>query len=83
MKDESFGEHLRKERVKRGLTAETLAASCGISRSYVTLIENGRRLPGKKHILKIAAALGIQSGTVLNWYLEDMSRKIRSHLEQA
>jgi transcriptional regulator with XRE-family HTH domain len=72
-----FGTQLKKERRKQGLTAETVAIACGISRSYITLIENGQRLPGKKKISKIAVALGIQTGVVLNWYLEDISHKIQ------
>jgi len=76
-----FGEQLRKERVKLGLSAEKLAKACKISRSYITLIENGNRLPGKKQIPKIAKALGLKTGTVLNWYLEDISRKLQKDLK--
>ena len=72
-----FGEQLLKERIKKGLTAQMIAKDCGISRSYITLIETGRRLPGKKILMKIAVALDIKTGTVLNWYLEDISQKIR------
>lgn len=76
----SLGGQLQRERKRRGLTAEMIAKSCGISRSYVTLIENGKRLPGKKNIPKIADALQVKTGTVLNWYLEDISQKIRKSL---
>ena len=72
-----FGEQLRKERRKKGLTALAIAKSCGVSRSYITLIENGQRLPGKKNISKIAVALGVKTGVVLNWYLEDISQKVK------
>lgn len=73
-----FGEHLRKERDKQGLTAEVVAKACGTSRSYITLIESGKRLPGKKLLPKIAVALGIKTSMVLNWYLEDISQKLRA-----
>jgi len=76
----SFGEQLRKERESQGLTAEAVAKACGISRSHVTLIENGQRLPGKKNISKIADALGIKAGVVLNWYLENITQKMRKDL---
>ncbi len=72
-----FGEQLRKERQKKGLTVLKVSRACGLSRSYITLIENGLRLPGKKNISKIAKALGIKTGVVLNWYLEDISQKIK------
>ena len=80
MKKKLFGDYLFEERKKQGKTAVMLAKACGISRSYVTLIENGKRLPSKKHIRKIANALHLEAGVVLNWYLEDISHKIRKHL---
>lgn len=73
-----FGEQLRQERKKQGLTVEILAKQCGISRSYLTLIENGQRLPGKKILPKIALALGVKTVTVLNWYLEDVAHQLAS-----
>jgi len=76
-----FGKQLRKERIKRDLTVLELAKACGISHSYVTLIENGQRLPGKRIIPKIAAALNLEIGTVLNWYLEDITQKIYKDLK--
>ena len=74
-----FGEQLRKERKKQGLTMEVLAKACGISRSYVTLMESGTRMPAKKNIPVIAGALKIKTTVVLNWYLEDI--RTRMNLE--
>ncbi len=76
----SFGEHLREERKKQGLTVEMVAKACGISRSFVTLIENGKRSPGKQILPKIADALQIKTLVVLNWYLEEVSRKLQTDL---
>lgn len=72
-----FGEQLREERKKQGLTIQMVAEACGTSRSYITLIENGRRLPGKKILPKIAGALHIETVVVLNWYLEDLREKLQ------
>lgn len=72
-----FGEQLRKQRKKQNLTAQKLAELLRVSRSYVTLIENGRRLPSKKKIIRIAVALKLEAGVVLNWYLEDITQKIK------
>jgi transcriptional regulator with XRE-family HTH domain len=72
-----FGHQLLRERKKRGLTAKAVAKACGVSRSYITLIENGLRLPGKKKISKIADTLHLETGTVLNWYLEDITQRIK------
>ena len=75
-----FGEQLLGERKKKKLTAEELSKACGVSRSYITLIESGKRLPGTKVIPRIASALDIKTGTVLNWCLEEMSQKMRKDL---
>ena len=77
----SFGKQIREERRKQGTTAMALAKVCGVSRSYITLIENSKRLPGRKKIPKIAAALHLKTGTVLNWYLEDLSQKIQKDID--
>lgn len=71
----SFGELLRAERKKQSLTVQTVAKVCGVARSYITLIENNKRLPGEKILSKIAVALQVKTTVVLNWYLEDL----RSH----
>lgn len=77
----SLGEQLKRERKKQNLTAEKIAEACGTSRSYITLIENDKRLPGKNIIPKIAIALGIKTTTVLNWYLEEVRERIKKGLE--
>ncbi len=74
-----FGRKLLVARKKNNLSAQQLASACGVSRSYITLIENGKRLPGEKVIPKIAEALNLKISEVLNWYLEDM----RSRLQQS
>ena len=72
-----FGERLLKERKKRNLSAQTLAEACGVARSYITLIENGKRLPGRKVIPKIATALHLKTNIIVNWYLEDLREKLQ------
>lgn len=72
-----FGERLLAERKKNNLSADALAKDCGISRSYITLMENGRRLPGRKIIPKIANALRLRTNIIINWYLEDLREKLQ------
>jgi transcriptional regulator with XRE-family HTH domain len=76
-----FGERLLNERKKYNLSAQILAESCGVARSYITLIENGKRLPGKKTLPKIAIALHLKTSVVLNWYLEDVRHRIKRDLK--
>lgn len=72
----TFGKQLRKERKKNNLSAQALADACGVSRSYVTLIENGNRLPGRKVLPKIGEALNLKTNLIINWYLEDLREKL-------
>jgi len=72
-----FGERLLKERKKHNLSAQALAEICGVARSYITLIENGKRLPGRKVIPKIATALHLKTNIIVNWYLEDLREKLQ------
>ena len=76
-----FGGKLNGERKKQSISVQALAEACGISRSYLTLIENDMRLPSKKLLPKIAAALGTNTTVVLNWYLEDIRQKVSKDLE--
>ncbi len=76
-----FGKRLRAERKNSHLTAAALANICGISRSYITLIENGHRLPSSKIMPKIAVALNLKTNTVLNWYLDAMREKVEKKLD--
>lgn len=77
----SLGKRLSAERKKNNLSAEALAKACGVSRSYITLIENGKRLPGKKILPKIALALNLKTNIVLNWYLENLREKMQQDLK--
>jgi transcriptional regulator with XRE-family HTH domain len=72
----TFGERIYKERKKKKLSAQQLADACGLSRSYITLIENDHRRPGKKILGKLAEALGVKSSFMINWYLDDLRKKL-------
>jgi len=77
----NLAEHLRIERTKRNLSAEAFAKNCGVSRSYITLIENGKRLPSAKLLSRIAEQLGLKNHIVLNWYLEDVRSRLQKGLD--
>ena len=72
-----FGEKILYEREKYNLTAQAVAKLCGVSRSYITLIENGKRLPGRKVIPKLAKVLHVKTNIVINWYLEELREKLK------
>ena len=71
-----FAENLRAIREKLGLSTEELAKRVHVSRSYITLLENGKRSPGKNLLPKIARALRLEKSVVVGWYLADQKEKL-------
>ncbi|GIX48337.1 MAG: hypothetical protein KatS3mg131_2548 [Candidatus Tectimicrobiota bacterium] len=54
-----FGMKLRQFRERRGYTLKALAARTGLSPSYLTEIEKGKKYPSAARIMQLAAALGV------------------------
>jgi DNA-binding XRE family transcriptional regulator len=62
------GEHpIRVWRAHRGLTREALAAAAGVSPSYLTEIETGRKPGSFEAIAKIAVALRLSLDDIAAW----------------
>ena len=55
-----FGDRLRALRIERGITQEELAAEAGLSRSYYTEIETGKRNVALLNLHKLAECLKIE-----------------------
>ncbi len=71
-----FAENLRAKRESLDLTAEELANRVHVSRSYITLLENGKRIPGKTLLPKIARALKLEKNVIVEWYLAEQKEKL-------
>ena len=54
-----FGNKVRKERAKLGLSQEELAAKAGVHRTYIGMIERAEKNITLENIEKIASALKI------------------------
>jgi transcriptional regulator with XRE-family HTH domain len=55
----TFGRSVRSLRKRRGLSQETLAEVCGLSRNYISDIERGVRNPGLLVMVALAKALKV------------------------
>ena len=53
----AFSAALRASRLERGLTQEALAFSAGVDRTFIGLLETGRRQPSLSVIFALAQAL--------------------------
>lgn len=61
----AFGSRIRNLREARGLSQESLAAACGLHRTYVGSVERGERNPGLENIVRFAQALKVDPSALL------------------
>lgn len=66
-----FGARVRAVRLRRGLTLEALGAAAGVSRATLSNIERGEHSPSLTAATKVAGALGVSLGQLL----EDEDRR--------
>jgi y4mF family transcriptional regulator len=55
----SVGERIRQRRAELGWTQDQLGQKAGISKSFLSDLENGKRSVGANNLLDIARALGV------------------------
>lgn len=67
-KEEIFGKILQEERKAKKLSQEKLAKLTGLDRTFISLIENGKRNPTFSTILKICSALEIEPSELFSIY---------------
>ena len=69
-KDGSLGDHLKLLRQARGMTLDRLAAATGLTKSYLSKIQNSRKLLPIATLSRIAHALGTGIGSFFGDILE-------------
>jgi transcriptional regulator with XRE-family HTH domain len=67
---ESFGKHLLTARVNRGLSQRDLADRCGLTQSYLSLLERGARTPTLVQLGRLAEVLYVP----LQWFISGKAR---------
>ena len=65
---------LRRYRDAAGLSQQQLADSVGIAKSYVSSLELGYRAPHLNLLVKIAQALGVRPGILVDAMVEEAER---------
>lgn len=55
----ALGDRIKERRDELGWTQETLAAKAGLSKGFLSDLENGKRGVGAKSLLEIAQVLGV------------------------
>ena len=73
-----FGQNLAFLRNEKGWTQETIAGETGISQSLISAYENNEKRPTLERALKIALALDVSLGDMVDCDLENSTNKIRN-----
>ena len=60
-----FGETLRHLRAQKGLSQEVLGFESGYHRTYISLLERGKKSPSLKTIFQLANALNIKPSELI------------------
>ena len=78
-----FSEWLHTARKEQRLTAKALAEALDIKRSFLSMIENGRRKPSFDMVLRLADALGMDPRSALQAALREHLAESQRHLVPA
>lgn len=60
-----LGKNLKRIRVQKGISQGDISKSLGVSRGFVSNIENGKTNPTLATIARLASALNVSSGQLL------------------
>lgn len=60
-----LGEKIRARREQLELSQESLADKCGFDRTYISMLERGRRNPALLNLVKLAAGLDLPLSTLI------------------
>ena len=69
---EAFQTHLKKLRSEVPLSQEVLADRASLDRTYISLLERGKRNPSLRCLVKIADALGVPLSQLCSFRSEDV-----------
>ena len=65
MTQKSFGQVLQELRKEKGLSQEELAFRSSLDRTYISLLERGKRVPTIITLFKVATAFQIRAETII------------------
>lgn len=78
----SLGRTVRRLRKEAGLTQHELASRIGITKSFLSRIENDRRNPSLDTLRRVASALSVWPGLLLGAFVQtEMPEEVRETFE--
>jgi transcriptional regulator with XRE-family HTH domain len=63
---DAFGPVLRQLRLEKKLTQDQLSEMVGVASPFVSMLESGHKYPNLEMIFKLAGALGVRPGAMLD-----------------
>ncbi|MEB2589638.1 helix-turn-helix transcriptional regulator [Bacillus cereus] len=63
--EQAFGIILQKKRIEQNISQETLAFNSGLDRTYISLLERGKRKPTINTLFSVTHALKIQPHEII------------------
>jgi len=63
--EKAFGMVLKLERIQKSFSQEELAHICDLDRTYISMLERGKRQPSLKTIFKLSFALNLLASEML------------------
>lgn len=70
----AFGKVVRRLRIEAGLTQEQLGFEAELRRTYVSILELGQQQPSLTTIIKVAQALSLTPGNLMDMVMDEMKR---------
>lgn len=67
---EAFGKVLKNTRKESGLSQEQLALQSGLDRTFISLLERGKRQPSLTSIIEVSAYLDISASELVRLTVE-------------
>lgn len=64
--ENSLGKQIKIARKKKGVKQYELAELVNVSQNYISLIENGKKIPSMSVLQKIAAVLDVPAGVLIS-----------------
>ncbi|MBC8393803.1 MAG: helix-turn-helix transcriptional regulator [Deltaproteobacteria bacterium] len=75
--EELFGKVLQQLRKEKGLSQEMLGFESGYHRTYISLLERGKKSPSLKTIFQLAKALNVEPSDLM-----DRMQKLGAHFSR-
>jgi transcriptional regulator with XRE-family HTH domain len=74
----NLGQVIQKARIEKGVSQEQLSNETGITRTFLSLVENGRRFPSYDTLRRISSFLGKDlNGLLIEAKLDDYDKDFR------